>query len=162
VGIGTTFTLFLPLLSGEATKIEPSHAHHSPGGTERILLVEDEKPLQDILARNLRNRGYTVISADSAEDALIKLQTETVDLMITDLVLPRIHGSELARQALVIRPGLLIFCISGYPGDSDLPKDLPLLTKPFTMDRLAFGVRTLLDGIFDSMTMAKWELSGPL
>ena len=117
---------------------------------ERILLVEDEKLLQDILVRNLRDRGYTVISVDSAEDAILKIESEPFALLITDLVLPRMHGSELVRQARIIQPNLLVLCISGYPGDVDLPKDIPLLSKPFTMERLAFGVRTVLNGNFDS------------
>jgi PAS domain S-box-containing protein len=124
VGKGTTFTIFLPLCSGEKSKTITSLAHHSPGGMERILLVEDEKPLQDILVRNLRDRGYTVTSVDSAEDAIIKIGSEPFALLITDLVLPRMHGSELVRQARIIQPNLLVLCISGYPGDVDLPKDI--------------------------------------
>ncbi len=153
VGKGTTFTIFLPLCIGENSKTATSPAQHSPGGMERILLVEDEKPLQEILFRNLRDRGYTVISADSAEEAILKLKAESFALLITDLVLPRMHGSELVRHARDIQPGLLVLCVSGYPGDSDLSKEVPLLSKPFTMERLAFGVRAVLDGNFDSNAM---------
>ncbi len=153
VGKGTTFTIFLPLSTGEKSKTVTSPAQHSPGGMERILLVEDEKPLQEILVRNLRDRGYTIISVDSAEEAILKLKAESFALLITDLVLPRMHGSELVRQVRAIQPGLLMLCISGYPGDSDLPTEIPLLSKPFTMERLAFGVRAVLDGNFDSSAL---------
>ncbi len=146
VGQGTTFTIFLPLVLATPVLPVSSRAVHSPGGTERLLLVEDEPQLQRIFAQVLRDRGYTVLTADSAEDALEVLERETVALLISDVVLPGIHGTELARRARARWPDMLILLTSGYAGAAVMPDGVPLLAKPFTVDRLAHSVRDVLDG----------------
>ncbi len=145
-GKGATFAIFLPLVSGNGAVATASHARVSPGGTETILLIEDEKQLQRILMRMLSDRGYVVTGADSAEAALTLLETARFDLLVSDVVLPGMHGTELARLARVRWPDMRVLLTSGYTGNEPIPDGIPLLPKPFTADRLANRVREILDG----------------
>jgi two-component system, cell cycle sensor histidine kinase and response regulator CckA len=146
VGKGTTFTLFLPLLHERVDAAEAGQSRYAPGGVERILLVEDEKPLQRIFVRLLTDLGYTVHAADSAEDALKALSNESFALLISDIVLPGMHGTELVKQARHKWPTMRSLLMSGYTGTTALPEGVTLLAKPFAMARLATQVRALLDG----------------
>lgn len=145
VGQGSTFSIYLPLASQHESIAESARVRHSPGGTERILIVEDEKRLQFLLARALRDRGYTVVPADSAEQALAELERAAFDLILSDIVLPGLDGTELVPIVRKRWPRVAIVLMSGYPGAASLPAGILSLPKPFTIDRLAMHVRQALD-----------------
>jgi two-component system cell cycle sensor histidine kinase/response regulator CckA len=148
VGRGSTFSIFLPLVAGAAAAVAAAGAARlSMGGTERLLLVEDEERLRNLLARALRDRGYKVAVVASAEEALIVLEQQSFDLLLSDIVLPGMHGGALVRVARERWPRMALTLMSGYSGSADIPADMPLLSKPFTLDRLASHVRHVLDGV---------------
>ncbi len=155
-GIGTTFRIYFPAAATrgreadterEAPAEEPSH-----GGTETILLVEDEADVRRLAAEMLTRQGYAVLEAASGPDA-IKLWEENRDavkLVVTDIVMPRMSGQELAATLKAARPDLKIMFMSGYTEDvvarhGGIERAM-LLHKPFTSDTLARTVRAVLDG----------------
>jgi PAS domain S-box-containing protein len=152
-GAGTRITLFLPSL-GDAVEA----ATNAPGGGqaqgrgERILLVEDDPAVRDLLARRLSRMGYDVVPVDDAIRALKMLEDDKdIDLLLTDVVLPGgVYGDKLAVQARVLRPGLKVLFMSGYPKDAidhlgNMGVDAPVMRKPFRNQDLALQLRQLLD-----------------
>jgi two-component system, cell cycle sensor histidine kinase and response regulator CckA len=147
LGKGATFRVYLP-----ATSLEPA-AQAAPAsspvaGTERILVVEDQVALRQFVAAVLVECGYQVISAGNAEDALRSLAVQPVDLMLTDLIMPKVGGYELAADANRLYPGLRFLFMSGYRGDllpaGNTTEGL-FLAKPFSPHELAAKVRESLD-----------------
>ena len=152
-GAGSTFRVYLPsvdeAVSTEENRLEP------PGparGSETILLVEDEGPVRELTRRCLEQRGYAVIPAASAEEALDLLAGHggSLDLLLTDVVMPGASGPDLARRLTRERPDLQVLFVSGYPDASPdsarlLEPGVPFLQKPFTADTLARKVRDVLD-----------------
>jgi CheY-like chemotaxis protein len=120
-------------------------------GTETILLVEDEAQVRAIVARMLAAQGYTVLQAAHGEAALELLESAApIDLLLTDLIMPRMGGRELAERVRELRPGLRVLFTSGYTEDVIvqnrlLDHDIMLLHKPFTRSALAAKVRETLD-----------------
>jgi CheY-like chemotaxis protein len=120
-------------------------------GTETILLVEDEAQVRAIVARMLEAQGYTVLQAAHGEAALELLESAApIDLLLTDLIMPRMGGRELAERVRELRPGLRVLFTSGYTEDVIvqnrlLDHDIMLLHKPFTRAALAAKVRETLD-----------------
>jgi two-component system, cell cycle sensor histidine kinase and response regulator CckA len=116
LGFGTTFKVFLPRMAAEVPS--PVEVIESPiqGGSETILLVEDSAPLRALISEILATAGYTVIEACDAEDALLKVarQSQAPDCLLTDVVLPRLSGPELAERLRTERPDLAIIFMSGY------------------------------------------------
>ena len=147
VGRGTTFVVYLPLAAraGEAEEADPSRTRHSPGGTERVLVVEDEASLLRVLTRALQDRGYAVRGVGSAEEALEALAEASFDLIVSDLALPGLSGADLAHAARERWPSVGLVLMSGHPGAALLPEGVALLAKPFTAERLASQVRETLD-----------------
>lgn len=149
VAHGTRFRIYLPL--SEATPHQLTENAAAPSnvrGTERILLVEDEPTVRALASRALRLHGYDVIEADNGAEALEKLEAASgIDLMISDLVMPGMHGLQLCELAKQKRPELRVLLMSGY-SDADigaLDPAVSWLEKPFTIDSLARRVRTILD-----------------
>lgn len=153
VGLGTTMRVYLP-----ETDAAPASVRHSPlnmtqyRGHETILLVEDEVQVRRVLLRMLHAAGYVVHEVSSAEDAVALLNSSPInfDLLLTDVVLPRMGGGELAEQVLKMRPGIRVLFTSGYSADTVLQRrllqrDVVLLQKPFTAASLAGKVREALD-----------------
>ena len=150
-GRGTTFRVYLPQVAGKSEPIPESPiAVESLRGTETILLVEDEDAVRDLAQRALEDFGYRVISARSGKEALDvwKRESGEVDLLVTDVVMPRMSGVDLAKALTAVCPGLKVLYISGYVGDAfggrEMDSDIDLLPKPFTPDRLAGKVREVL------------------
>ena len=143
-GAGTTFTLFLPV--ADAAPAAPAEtARQAPQAQENavVLLVEDEAPVRAFAARALRLRGYSVIEADSAEEALERLADDAlhVDIFVTDVTLPGLDGPGWVREALATRPDTPIVFISGHASDifAELREEIPnatLLAKPFSINEL--------------------------
>jgi two-component system cell cycle sensor histidine kinase/response regulator CckA len=155
-GQGAVFSIYLLRhLSGEAAPArgeaaEPAAARDLTGvGT--VLLVEDEDPVRLFSARALRNKGYKVIEAKSGEAALevIHRATETIDLLITDVVMPRMDGPSLIRKVRETHPDMKVIFISGYTEDSfrkrlDTDAKIHFLPKPFSLKQLASKVKEVI------------------
>ncbi|MFV2052903.1 ATP-binding protein [Aliiroseovarius sp. YM-037] len=156
VGGGTEFTLFFPT----HTQVAAVPAERSPCLTETalpprgegvVLLVEDEAPVRSFASRALRMRGYTVLEAESAEDALKTLEDSTlnVDLFVTDVMMPGMDGPSWVKRALKERPEVKVVFVSGYAEDAfgDSPEVIPnsvFLPKPFSLNELTNTVQRQL------------------
>jgi len=152
-GRGTTFRIYLPEAQFEHHELKPPQRHsHQDGGTEVLLLVEDNESVRDLSARALRRRGYTVYEAANGEDAIKWWTTSGIrpDLLVSDVVMPGISGPQLARQLTELHPSMRVLFISGYTGAADESPGAslagcPFLQKPFTVGTLAEHVRIVLD-----------------
>ena len=149
---GTTFTVYLPRAAGEA---ESEDSTETPGGstrgTETVLVVEDEEAVRVLSRRVLKARGYHVLDAAGAAEALELTDQgqRRIDLLVTDVVMPGMGGPALAEQLVGLQPGLRVLYISGYAEEAirrhgELPAGGALLEKPFTADQLARRVREAL------------------
>ncbi len=153
-GVGTTFTVYFPGVEGDVEELEEGLQPPSPSttGCETILLVDDDSEVRDLAATALRESGYNVLEASYAAEALdAARQTEDIDLLITDMVLPKMSGVRLAELMSSDRPKLKVLYISGYTPSSaylvaDLDPATTFLAKPFTPSLLANRVREVLDG----------------
>jgi len=153
-GLGTTFKIYLPCVPDQPSTVEvpDAAAETSARGTETVLLVEDEEALRRAVAEFLSLRGYTVLEARDGLDALsiTKNHGSTIDLAVTDVVMPRMSGGELANELLRLRPETRVLFLSGYAGQTILDHKVGnvennFLQKPFTLKQLAGKVRTVLD-----------------
>jgi two-component system cell cycle sensor histidine kinase/response regulator CckA len=151
-GHGSTFKVYLPSSLTPATAVEtPAETPHPAGGGETILLVEDDQSLQSILGEMLEDGGYRALVAETPEQALQVVGEAHVDLVLTDVVMPRMMGPVLAARILAVRPGTRVLFMSGYTGDSAGATALAgvdvamLIEKPFTADALLRAVRNRLD-----------------
>jgi CheY-like chemotaxis protein len=153
VGKGTTFDVILPAIIEKAESAHPPAETKVKGGTETILVVEDEAQLRAMAIRVLTRYGYRVIAAADGNEALqvVRQQSDHLDLLLTDMVMPGgISGRELAEQILQEQPDLKIIYTSGYSVDLTAP-DLALQTginflpKPYEPIVLATTIRNRLD-----------------
>ncbi len=117
---------------------------------KRILLAEDDDSMRVFLARALERAGYEVVPTDNGLDALLKLKQEPFTLLLTDIVMPRMDGIELARHAASIDPEIKIMFITGFAAvtlnsDANPPKDARVLSKPFHLKDLVNEVDRLLE-----------------
>ncbi|MEK7390310.1 MAG: ATP-binding protein [Elusimicrobiota bacterium] len=146
-GRGSTFSIYLPRTDRPASKGEREQGGHS-SGKELVLLVEDEAPVRRVLERVLTRLGYGVVSAASGEEAIRLLERErpAIDLLLTDMSLPGMSGTDLAGHVLVKLPAVKIVCMSGYT-ESQIQKltEHRFLEKPFTSANLANTIRNVLD-----------------
>jgi nitrogen-specific signal transduction histidine kinase/ActR/RegA family two-component response regulator len=155
VGHGTTFKVYLPRVAATADKLvaEKQPAAPSPG-TETILFVEDEENVRELVSEYLQARGYTVIEAGDGIAALelAEKHSGSIQLLITDVVMPKLSGRELATRISAQRKDLKVLYISGYTDDSVfrhgvLEGGMSFLQKPFNLKALAEKVRAILDGV---------------
>ncbi len=152
-GLGTTFKIYLPRvdeLPDDSVPGAPTAV--AVGGSETILLVEDNPALREMTRRHLEAKGYTVLVAvdGAAALALAGAQPEPIDLLLTDVVMPNLGGGELAQRLTASRPGLAVLFMSGYTDGAItqqgvLAEGVALLEKPFSGERLALRVREMLD-----------------
>jgi signal transduction histidine kinase len=152
LGAGTTFTVLLPLVSGTPAVPLPEEAAAAPGGGERILLVEDEEGLLTIGRRVLERHGYRVLTASDGQAALalLRAEREPIDLLVTDVVMPRMGGPQLYEALCRERRAPRVLFTSGYAArdirdTGALDPDLPFLNKPWTISSLLGKVREVLD-----------------
>ena len=153
VGVGTTFQIFLPSTGKMAKSQNVQSEEPMVGGTEIILLVEDEEAVRLLAARVLRELGYTVVESPSAADALKlpKEVTDDIDLLLTDMVMPGgVGGRDLAKALHVERPDLKIIFSSGFSPDifgkeMVLNEGFNFLQKPYSPQKLAAMVRSIFD-----------------
>jgi PAS domain S-box-containing protein len=152
-GHGSTFSVYLPATSAQprAERRPSGQLELAGGGSETILVVEDEPTVSALACRTLMAEGYQCLRAASAGEALGLLEREgRVDLMLTDIVMPGGNGADLAEQALALRPGLLVLYSSGFTDDDVVRRGLmepgrPFIQKPWSPRELLERVRGLLD-----------------
>jgi signal transduction histidine kinase/ActR/RegA family two-component response regulator len=149
---GTTFRVLLPEAVEDAVPGQADEAPEAPGGAERILLVEDDERVRDLARRMLEDAGYLVHAAPHARQALELLESGEleVDLLLSDVVMPQMSGTELASRFNGLRPGVPIVFMSGYidnpvSGQGVLELGAGFVPKPFTAGSLVDTVRTALD-----------------
>jgi PAS domain S-box-containing protein len=152
-GKGATFSVFLPRHGGTAAPAPAEAARLNGGGSESLLLAEDEDEVRKVTARILRQRGYQVTEAVNGEQALrmAAAMGDALDLLVTDVVMPGMGGRELAAQLRAQRKGLKVLFVSGYTDDvvlqhGGLENGLYFLQKPFSTQELTQKVRKILDG----------------
>ncbi len=151
-GQGATFTIYFPRVSATAEPLVQSHEEAElSGGSETILVVEDDGALRDVTVCMLQDAGYKVLETGDAEVALgmVKAANASIDLLLTDVVMPGMNGVDLLEQARRIRPNLRSLFMSGYTGDpvhqrSQLARETAYLEKPFTRSSLLQRVRSAL------------------
>jgi PAS domain S-box-containing protein len=150
---GSTFKIFLPACEREnSLGEEPLFSRTSVSGNETILLVEDQAGIREVANDYLVQLGYKVLAAPDGEAAMkiAQSQNQGIDLLVTDMVMPKIGGRELAARLAEIYPRAQVLFISGYPdgamlGQEDSMVDGEILRKPFSLKTLAGKARWLLD-----------------
>ncbi len=153
VGSGTTFEILLPLVEAEPEPVRTEeHAGREARGLETILLVEDEDDVRALAREVLERQGYTVLEASDGQQALGRCEAGAagIDMILTDVVMPRMSGRELVDRVRAIRPEMRVLYMSGYTEDAILRHGVldastVLLGKPFTPAALLAKVREVLD-----------------
>jgi CheY-like chemotaxis protein len=151
---GTTGRVCLPAGAAVSPAAKPAaRAASARGGGRRILVVEDEPGVRDIVVRILTKAGYDVRAAADPQEALKLCLDEDLELeaLLTDVIMPGMSGTQLAAELRRTRPGLPVLFMSGYtsgpaPGGKELPADAPLLHKPFQTEQLLSALNQLLSG----------------
>jgi PAS domain S-box-containing protein len=166
VGLGATFRVYLP----RAMEASPLAETGEPtarieGGSETILLVEDENDVRRLASSMLRRQGYTVLEAASGGEALQLCERHAgpIDLVVTDVVMPQMNGRQMIDRLRIVRPLVKVLFMSGYTDDAIIrhgavDQGQPFLQKPFTTKALASMVRQILDARLPTMT-ATWPAS---
>ena len=150
---GTTFRIYLPLVDEPAPVADPL-APEALGGSETILLAEDDRAVQALSAAILREHGYTVLTADDGEHALeVAAQHDgPIDVLLTDVVMPRLNGAQLSARLGTHRPATRVLYMTGYSGMPGLP-DGRILQKPFTTDVILRAMRETIDQVEDIVSI---------
>jgi PAS domain S-box-containing protein len=154
-GAGTTFRIYLPLISSEVRGEEIAPEKETLArGTETILLVEDDESVRGLVSIVLKQEGYTVIEAVDGVDSVKKFMEnrETIDLLLSDLIMPKMNGIEAYDEMKVWRPGLKAIFVSGYAPDvirqkMSLESGVVLISKPILPYALLKQVRSLLEEV---------------
>jgi two-component system, cell cycle sensor histidine kinase and response regulator CckA len=151
-GSGTTFQIFLPRVDGEPSAVTPTRTSSAPGGDETILVVEDEEAVRKLTVSVLSSRGYAILEASGPAEGvdLAARHPGRIDLLVTDVVMPVMSGSELAGMLVARRPSMKVLFMSGYVDDTIgnhgvLKAGVRLIRKPFAPASLAREVRDVLD-----------------
>jgi len=150
-GFGTTCTVMLPTTAGPSPLEGPQDQPELSGNGEMVLVVEDEDGIREVTRRVLERGGYEVLTAPGGPEglALARAHEGPIDLLITDVIMPRMMGHELAREIATLRPATRIMYMSGYAeplvtANQGLPADTILIEKPFTERSLLAKVREAL------------------
>jgi signal transduction histidine kinase/CheY-like chemotaxis protein len=151
LGRGTTFRILLPRSAEPLAPAEPAHARATPSRQPaKVLLVEDEAGVRGLVRRELESLGYSVIEAGDPESAMVlAASASTIDLLVTDVVMPHMNGPELATRLRASRPKLKVLFMSGYAPEmigevNALGPDQAFLPKPYRLSELARKVSELL------------------
>jgi CheY-like chemotaxis protein len=152
-GRGTTMKVYLPRVEAAAPLRKSQQGlARAPGGGETILLAEDEESVRRLAVQVLQSKGYRVLEACDGEEATWVAERHVGDLhmLVTDVVMPRLGGRELAERLAAERPGLRVLYLSGYADDAVvrhgvLEEEMAFLEKPFSPEALARKVREVLD-----------------
>jgi two-component system, cell cycle sensor histidine kinase and response regulator CckA len=155
-GLGTTFEIFLPRAEGVPQPVQPERPEQRDGefmgGVEKILIVEDDGNLRNVVARALRLQGFTVHEASNGQEALwmAKAMRDPIHLVLTDISMPSMSGVEFAEKLAKVRPQTRVVFASGYlegsfPNEFSLPPNFRILQKPFSISALTRKIREILD-----------------
>ena len=151
---GTVFKIYLPCVEGRHSprELEDARTENAPGGSETVLLVEDEQAVRRATAEFLGLQGYTVLEAKDGVDALsvAKNHASTIHLVVTDVVMPNMSGGQLAKELAQVRPDAKLLFVSGYAGKTVLDHkvvdpETNFLQKPYTLKQLALKIHAALD-----------------
>ena len=155
VGVGSTFNVYFPMAEGAVTILteEPVNSERrSLFGSETILLVEDDPGVRAVVRTVLVKFGYIVLDAQSGGDALLLCEQHSgvIDLLLTDVVMPRLSGRQLAERLRLVRPEMRVLYMSGYTNDAVvrhgvLDSAIAFIQKPITPEPLIRKVREVLD-----------------
>jgi two-component system, cell cycle sensor histidine kinase and response regulator CckA len=151
-GLGTTFRIYLPRVEDALEPAGPAGVSRpQAGGSETVLLVEDEESVRQLVRETLESKGYKVLEADNGEAALriVSEYSEKIDMLITDVVMPGMSGRELSARLCASRPQTKVLYLSGYTEDAIghegvVDPDTAFLQKPFTLQMLSRKVREVL------------------
>jgi PAS domain S-box-containing protein len=153
MGVGTSFKVYFPRADVSEAIVEAPAAPARPRtGAETVLLVEDAAGLRELVKRVLERDGYTVLIAANADEALELFELNpSIDVLLTDVVMPGASGAELTRRLVERRPALKVLYMSGYTEDAIvqhgvLNPGIEFLNKPFTAEVLGRKIREVLDG----------------
>ncbi len=148
---GTTFSIYLPSFARETVAVDTSQQEEPAGGTETVLLVEDDAAILNLGKTMLQRLGYTVLAANTPKMAiqLAQEQTGEINLLITDVVMPGMNGRELVQRISDLRPTMQCLYMSGYTADviahhGVLDPDIHFIQKPFSIGDLASKIRETL------------------
>jgi two-component system cell cycle sensor histidine kinase/response regulator CckA len=171
VGIGTTFNIYFPRVSEPLDDVaKPIQTGPLPGGTETLLIVEDEPSLRQMARSVLEVQGYTVLSASNGQDALRVVREHKgspIRLVVTDVMMPLTGGKEMAERLKTNYPDIKILFTSGYTDDAIvqqgvLEPGIAFLPKPYTPAALAYRVRAMLDNETDTAILLKQGAIGSI
>jgi two-component system, cell cycle sensor histidine kinase and response regulator CckA len=151
-GSGTTFRICLPASEGAGVAAAPAHEPATVGGTETILVVEDQEKVRDMVCHALARHGYTILGAECGESALRVAERHAgeIDLLLTDVIMTAMNGRQLHCQLTAARPALRTIFMSGYPDEiigreGILDGDADFIQKPFSLAALTTMIRRVLD-----------------
>ena len=154
LGKGTTFTIYLPRAKQNAASVLLSQGDHIPRGTETLLVVEDEEALRESVCEFLRGLGYNILEAESGQRALsvASMYDGTIDVLVTDVVMPKMSGRQISQMLGSARPGLKTIYMSGYTDDAVVRHGIreaavSFLQKPFSLATLARKVREVIGAV---------------
>jgi two-component system, cell cycle sensor histidine kinase and response regulator CckA len=148
-GRGASFEVYLPAVNDAPEEGAPSNAD-SPRGAETVMVVEDEEAVRALTRLLLENKGYKVLVAASGSEALELARQERIDLLVTDVVMPKMSGRQVAEALRLLNPELKVLFISGYTDDAVVrhgvsEAETSFLQKPFTLYDIAQKIRQVLD-----------------
>jgi two-component system cell cycle sensor histidine kinase/response regulator CckA len=166
---GTVFKIYLPrAYAGQLPPEERVSTGLPTGGTETILVVEDEEMVRSLACRGLRSLGYTVLESANGHQAMrtIADRSGSIHLVVSDVVMPEMGGRELGQQLTLLEPQLPILFISGYTGEDVVRRGLldagsPFLQKPFSTEALGRKVREMLDHAAPAATHPRPQAEAP-
>ena len=151
-GIGSTFKIYFPTTDAQPAEESVAPTVESFGGNETILVVEDADMLRPLVAEVLESYGYTVIAAANGDEALAltRAQARTIDLLLTDMVMPEMNGRELSERLLASHPETKVLFTSGYPSDTIIRRGIAdarvaFIQKPYLGAELLTKIRETLD-----------------
>jgi CheY-like chemotaxis protein len=152
VGRGTSFNLYFPRADAAEMIVEaPAPAALPRAGTQTVLVVEDQEGVRELAKRLLERQGYTaLVAADASEALRLFEQNPSIDVLLTDVVMPGASGPDLTKQLMEQRPALKVIYMSGYTEDAIvhhgvLKPGIAFLHKPFTSEILGRKIRDVLE-----------------